>query len=45
MKLYHGGYNRIEHPDCLAGRDNLDFGKASLYVWRNGEVDSSQTSV
>lgn len=27
MKLYHGGYNRIEHPDCLAGRDNLDFGK------------------
>ena len=27
MKLYHGGYNRIEHPDCLAGRDHLDFGK------------------
>ena len=27
MKLYHGGYNRIEHPNCLAGRDNLDFGK------------------
>ena len=27
MKLYHGGYNRIEHPDCLAGRDNHDFGK------------------
>lgn len=27
MKLYHGGYNKIEHPDCMAGRDNLDFGK------------------
>lgn len=27
MKLYHGGANIIEHPDCLAGRDNLDFGK------------------
>ena len=27
MRLYHGGYSTIEHPDCLAGRDNLDFGK------------------
>lgn len=27
MKLYHGGYTVIEHPDCLAGRENLDFGK------------------
>ena len=27
MKLYHGGYNKIEHPDCKAGRENLDFGK------------------
>lgn len=27
MRLYHGGYSIIEHPDCLAGRDNLDFGK------------------
>lgn len=27
MKLYHGGYNKIEHPDCMAGRDNLDFGR------------------
>lgn len=26
MKLYHGGYTVIEHPDCLAGRENLDFG-------------------
>ena len=27
MKLYHGGYTVIENPDCLSGRDNLDFGK------------------
>lgn len=27
MKLYHGGYNKIEHPDCKSGCDNLDFGK------------------
>lgn len=27
MRLYHGGYSIIERPDCLAGRDNLDFGK------------------
>lgn len=27
LNLYHGGYSIIEHPDCLAGRDNLDFGK------------------
>lgn len=27
MKLYHGRYTVIEHPDCLAGRENLDFGK------------------
>lgn len=27
MRLYHGGCSIIEHPDCLAGRDNLDFGK------------------
>ena len=27
IRLYHGTNIRIEHPDCLAGRDNLDFGK------------------
>ncbi len=27
MKLFHGTDTRIEHPSCLAGRDNLDFGK------------------
>lgn len=27
MKLYHGGYTTIEHPNCLIGRNNLDFGK------------------
>lgn len=27
IRLYHGTNKRIEHPDCLAGRDNLDFGK------------------
>lgn len=27
MRVYHGGCSIIEHPDCLAGRDNLDFGK------------------
>ena len=27
MRLYHGTDKRIEYPDCLAGRDNLDFGK------------------
>lgn len=27
MKLYHGSDQRIDCPDCLAGRDNLDFGK------------------
>lgn len=27
MRLYHGTDKRIERPDCLAGRDNLDFGK------------------
>ena len=27
IRLYHGTNIRIELPDCLAGRDNLDFGK------------------
>lgn len=27
MRLYHGGVDRIESPDCSRGRDNLDFGK------------------
>ena len=27
MRLYHGTDIKIEHPNCLAGRDNLDFGK------------------
>ena len=27
MRLFHGTDKRIEHPDCQAGRDNLDFGK------------------
>lgn len=27
MRVFHGGCNIIERPDCLAGRDNLDFGK------------------
>ena len=27
MRLFHGTDKRIEHPDCHAGRDNLDFGK------------------
>ena len=27
MRVYHGGCSIIEHPDCLIGRDNLDFGK------------------
>lgn len=27
MKLYHGSDMVITHPDCLAGRDNLDFGR------------------
>ena len=27
MRLYHGTDKPIPHPDCLAGRDNLDFGK------------------
>ena len=27
MRLYHGTDKRIEHPDCKAGRKNLDFGE------------------
>lgn len=27
IRLYHGGVDRIENPDCSRGRDNLDFGK------------------
>ncbi len=46
MKLYHGGYNRIEHPDCLAGRDNLDFGKGfyTTLIREHAEQWSKQVS-
>lgn len=27
MRLYHGTDKPIEHPDCKAGRKNLDFGE------------------
>ncbi len=27
MRLFHGTDKRIIHPDCQAGRDDLDFGK------------------
>ncbi len=46
MKLYHGGYNRIEHPDCLAGRDNLDFGKGfyTTLIREHAELWARQVS-
>ena len=38
MRLFHGGYN-IEHPDCLAGRDNLDFGKGFYTTLIRGHAE------
>ena len=29
--VYHGGTEKIEHPICLFGRKNLDFGQG-FYV-------------
>ena len=31
MILYHGGTEAVMHPDCKAGRKNLDFGQG-FYV-------------
>lgn len=31
MKVYHGGTEVVENPDCLHGRGNLDFGQG-FYV-------------
>ena len=39
MRLFHGGYNIIEHPDCLAGRDNLDFGKGFYTTLIRGHAE------
>lgn len=27
MKVYHGGTDIVKHPNCLYGRENLDFGR------------------
>ena len=39
MRLFHGGYSIIEHPDCLAGRDNLDFGKGFYTTLIRGHAE------
>lgn len=31
LEVYHAGTDRIEKPDCLKGRNNLDFGRG-FYV-------------
>ena len=42
IEVYHAGTDRIESPDCLRGRRNLDFGRG-FYIgifskWRKIEV-------
>lgn len=52
IKVYHGSTVSIEHPDCSAGRENLDFGKGfyltdireQAETWARRVAERSDTS-